>query len=143
MLFCTQRTFSSLYVAHMQASKALTSRLCLRTRPILPARPRTSCLSTTPTDKMVSVQEYIEGHSLQSKVEQALNMCVKAKPEDPMSFMVRCTWHLLPRTIIGSPRATIGTSVSFDLVFLLAYIRCMANARQSRPHAAFGGCSGG
>lgn len=37
---------------------------------------------------MVSVQEYIEANNLQSKVEQALNNCVKAKPEDPMSFMV-------------------------------------------------------
>lgn len=36
----------------------------------------------------MSVAEYIEAHGLQEKVEQILNLCVKNKPAEPMSFMV-------------------------------------------------------
>eukprot|EP00216_Chloropicon_sp_CCMP2111_P003386 CAMPEP_0198234858 /NCGR_PEP_ID=MMETSP1446-20131203/733_1 /TAXON_ID=1461542 ORGANISM="Unidentified sp, Strain CCMP2111" /NCGR_SAMPLE_ID=MMETSP1446 /ASSEMBLY_ACC=CAM_ASM_001112 /LENGTH=483 /DNA_ID=CAMNT_0043915683 /DNA_START=84 /DNA_END=1535 /DNA_ORIENTATION=+ len=34
-----------------------------------------------------SVQNYIDDHKLQEKVEDAINQCVKAKPQDPCSFM--------------------------------------------------------
>ena len=36
-----------------------------------------------------TVQTYIDKHSLQKKVEDVLNNTVKAKPEEPLSFMVR------------------------------------------------------
>ena len=36
-----------------------------------------------------TVQTYIDKHSLQKKVEDVLNSTVKAKPEEPLSFMVR------------------------------------------------------
>jgi enolase len=38
---------------------------------------------------MSSVQSYIDQHSLQKNVEDVLNACVKAKPEEPLTFMVR------------------------------------------------------
>lgn len=38
----------------------------------------------------MSVQEYIDKHDLSKKVEEVINACVKAKPEEPISFMVRC-----------------------------------------------------
>lgn len=37
----------------------------------------------------MTVQEYIEKHGLEKRVEEVLNACVKLKPEDPMEFMVR------------------------------------------------------
>lgn len=36
----------------------------------------------------MSVSEYIEKHNLEKKVEEVLNLCVKEKPEEPLSFMV-------------------------------------------------------
>jgi hypothetical protein len=38
---------------------------------------------------MSTIQEYIEKHDLSKKVEEALNAAVKARPEEPMAFMVR------------------------------------------------------
>ncbi|KAL3135043.1 hypothetical protein ABBQ32_007990 [Trebouxia sp. C0010 RCD-2024] len=35
----------------------------------------------------MSVQEYIDKHDLSKKVEEVINACVKAKPEEPISFM--------------------------------------------------------
>jgi enolase len=35
----------------------------------------------------MSLQEYIDKHDLQKKVEQLINSCVAAKAEDPLSFM--------------------------------------------------------
>lgn len=41
-----------------------------------------------------TVQSYIDKHALQAKVEDALNACVKAKPEEPLTFMVdNCVWE--------------------------------------------------
>ena len=37
----------------------------------------------------MSIQEYIEKHDLSKKVEEALNAAVKARPSEPMAFMVR------------------------------------------------------
>lgn len=34
------------------------------------------------------VQQYVEKHGLQKKVEDVLNLCVSSKAEEPMSFMV-------------------------------------------------------
>jgi enolase len=34
------------------------------------------------------VQEYIDKFGLQTTVESVLNSCVKAKPDEPLSFMV-------------------------------------------------------
>ena len=39
-------------------------------------------------DTAFPMQEYIDKHGLQGKVEAALNACVQAKPSDPMAFMV-------------------------------------------------------
>ncbi len=36
----------------------------------------------------MSVQEYIDKHDLSKKVEEVINACVKAKPEEPISYMV-------------------------------------------------------
>lgn len=44
---------------------------------------------TTPTMAAPSVQEYLDTHGMQQTVEAVLNSCVKAKPEEPLSFMVR------------------------------------------------------
>ena len=35
-----------------------------------------------------TVQSYIDKHSLQTKVEDALNACVKSRPDEPLTFMV-------------------------------------------------------
>ena len=35
----------------------------------------------------MALQEYIDQHELQKKVEHLINSCVAAKPEDPLSFM--------------------------------------------------------
>lgn len=40
---------------------------------------------------MAGVQEYLDKHGLQKKVEDVLNMAVKSRPEEPLSFMVRVT----------------------------------------------------
>lgn len=37
----------------------------------------------------MSVQEYIDKHELSRKVEEVINLCVKAKPDEPLSYMVR------------------------------------------------------
>lgn len=36
----------------------------------------------------MSVQEYIEKHELSKRVEDVINQTVKAKPDEPLSFMV-------------------------------------------------------
>lgn len=36
----------------------------------------------------MSVQEYIEKHDLSKRVEEVLNATVKAKPDEPLSYMV-------------------------------------------------------
>ena len=38
----------------------------------------------------MSVQEYIEKHELPKRVEEVINATVKAKPDEPLSYMVRC-----------------------------------------------------
>ena len=37
----------------------------------------------------MSVQDYIDKHELSKKVEELINTTVKAKPDEPLSFMVR------------------------------------------------------
>ena len=37
----------------------------------------------------MSVQEYIDKHELSRKVEEVINLCVKAKPDEPLSYMVQ------------------------------------------------------
>lgn len=39
----------------------------------------------------MSVQEYIDKHDLSKKVEELINATVKAKPDEPLSFMVSGT----------------------------------------------------
>lgn len=36
----------------------------------------------------MSVQEYIEKHELPKRVEEVINATVKAKPDEPLSYMV-------------------------------------------------------
>ena len=36
----------------------------------------------------MSLQEYIDNHDLSKKVEELVNTTVKAKPDEPLSFMV-------------------------------------------------------
>ena len=37
----------------------------------------------------MSVQEYIEKHELSKRIEEIINATVKAKPDEPLSYMVR------------------------------------------------------
>lgn len=37
--------------------------------------------------KAMAIQEYIDQHDLQKKVEQLINTCVQKKPDDPLAFM--------------------------------------------------------
>ncbi|GIL47394.1 hypothetical protein Vafri_4219 [Volvox africanus] len=48
----------------------------------------------------MSVQEYIEKHGLEKKVEEVLNLCVKEKPEEPLSFMAKALQQLSPPEIV-------------------------------------------
>lgn len=41
-----------------------------------------------PATMSTPIQEYIDKHALQKKVEDVLNACVSAKPADPLAFMV-------------------------------------------------------
>ncbi len=52
-------------------------------------RPRVICKQPS-IMASAAVQEYIEKHGLQKKVEDVLNLCVKEKADEPLSFMVRC-----------------------------------------------------
>jgi len=47
-----------------------------------------------------TVQSYIDKHSLQSKVEEVLNACVKFKPDEPLSFMAKELSKLAPPEIL-------------------------------------------
>ncbi|MEW5312891.1 MAG: hypothetical protein WDW38_004489 [Sanguina aurantia] len=49
---------------------------------------------------MTNVQSYITEHTLEKKVEDILNMTVKAKPEEPMAFMAREFLKLSPASIV-------------------------------------------
>ena len=49
---------------------------------------------------MANVQEYIDRHGLQKKVEDVLNACVKGKPDEPLSFMVRHVRALGARALL-------------------------------------------
>ena len=49
---------------------------------------RRRLVRVSPVASMAGVQEYIDKHNLQKKVEDVLNSCVKARPEEPLSFMV-------------------------------------------------------
>ena len=54
-----------------------------------PIQHRISRLSTVAKARHnMSVQEYIDKHDLSKKVEEVINACVKAKPDEPISFMV-------------------------------------------------------
>lgn len=55
--------------------KGVVSRNCFRTR------------------AKMSVQEYLEKHDLSKRVEEVINACVKAKPDEPLSFMVRISQY--------------------------------------------------
>lgn len=35
------------------------------------------------------VSAFLSQHDLQAKIEDALNRCVKSKPDEPLSFLVR------------------------------------------------------
>ena len=56
----------------------------VRTRQITSpsAVPNMAAATATP------IQDYIDRHGLQKKVEDVLNSCVKEKPADPLAFMV-------------------------------------------------------
>ena len=36
----------------------------------------------------MSVQEYLDKHDITKRVEEVINACVKAKPDEPISYMV-------------------------------------------------------
>jgi hypothetical protein len=56
------------------------------------------------------LQEYIDQHSLQKVVEDVLNGCVKSKPDEPLTFMVRAE-HSSP-DLSGTPAASGDSSVA-------------------------------
>ena len=39
----------------------------------------------------MSVQDYLDKHDLSKKMEELINTTVKARPDEPLSFMVRAT----------------------------------------------------
>lgn len=41
------------------------------------------------------MQEYLDKHSLQERVENVLNSCVKGRPDEPLSYMVRTLHGLM------------------------------------------------
>jgi hypothetical protein len=57
--------------------------------PAASAEPKVAASEPRAHDTMSTIQEYIEKHDLSKKVEEALNAAVKARPEEPMAFMVR------------------------------------------------------
>jgi hypothetical protein len=74
-------------------------------KPLSPAnnrRPRSiTCRSSSPsllpkqedpspaTMATTGVSAFLSQHDLQAKIEDALNRCVKSKPDEPLSFLVR------------------------------------------------------
>jgi enolase len=47
----------------------------------------------------MSVQEYLEKHDLSKRVESVINACVKAKPDEPLSFMAKALSDATPSKI--------------------------------------------
>eukprot|EP00213_Chloropicon_mariensis_P006586 CAMPEP_0197472472 /NCGR_PEP_ID=MMETSP1309-20131121/3673_1 /TAXON_ID=464262 /ORGANISM="Genus nov. species nov., Strain RCC998" /LENGTH=479 /DNA_ID=CAMNT_0043011029 /DNA_START=369 /DNA_END=1808 /DNA_ORIENTATION=+ len=47
----------------------------------------------------MSVQDYIDTHRLQAKVEEAINACVKGKPDEPCSYIADFLTKMCPSTI--------------------------------------------
>ncbi|WZN64221.1 enolase [Chloropicon roscoffensis] len=47
----------------------------------------------------MSVQEYIDNHKLQLKVEEAINACVKGKPSEPCSYIAKVLLGMCPPAI--------------------------------------------
>jgi enolase len=47
----------------------------------------------------MSVQEYLEKHDLSKRVESVINACVKAKPDEPLSFMAKALSAATPSAI--------------------------------------------
>lgn len=47
----------------------------------------------------MSVQEYLDHHDLQKQVEQLINACVSAKPDEPLSFMAKHLSNMTPAVI--------------------------------------------
>lgn len=68
-----------------QSTRYTQKRFC-PTKPSLYRRAQITMATATP------IQDYIDRHGLQKKVEDVLNSCVKEKPADPLAFMVCSTW---------------------------------------------------
>jgi hypothetical protein len=58
--------------------------------------------------------QYIEQHNLQKAVEDAINATIKAKPEEPFAFMVRCRRRRQPLAA-GQPPPLLACSVPQSL----------------------------
>jgi len=56
--------------------------------PRLPPHTPPHLLAANRTKKKMSVSEYIEKTELAAKVEAAVNEAVKARPDEPLSFLV-------------------------------------------------------
>ena len=52
----------------------------------------------------MSVQEYIDKHELTKRVEDAINATVKAKPDEPLSFLVSIADQCEPVPLISCYR---------------------------------------
>ncbi|KAL6762020.1 enolase [Haematococcus lacustris] len=50
--------------------------------------------------QMAAVQEYIDKHNLQKHIENVLNLAVKAKPDEPLSFLGAEFFKIAPPAII-------------------------------------------
>jgi enolase len=48
---------------------------------------------------MASVQDYIDQHKLQAKVEEAINACVKGKPQEPCAYIADALLKMCPSKI--------------------------------------------
>uniref|UniRef100_A0A7S3QZJ7 phosphopyruvate hydratase n=3 Tax=Eukaryota TaxID=2759 RepID=A0A7S3QZJ7_DUNTE len=49
---------------------------------------------------MATVQEYIDKHQLQKKTEDVLNIAVKSKPDEPLSFLAKELLRMAPSEIL-------------------------------------------
>ena len=76
---------------------------------IVPRRLSTAARKVAST---MSVQEYIDKHDLSKKVEEVINACVKAKPEEPISFMVHSR-------ITSSSSALLSEQISSESPFIV------------------------
>lgn len=82
--------------------------------------------------RLQAVQSYLDKHELTKKVEDAINATVKAKPEEPTAFLVRCpniilSYQMMYQWAISGCNLTVAASS--DLRFRIADQPCSLQTR--------------